>query len=76
MPLHVVRMNEITQIFAVTDRLGIHREAIEIPLSPESPGRVTRTPAGKFQIVVDADVPLVDWLPTLEAELTNLLGAQ
>jgi len=75
MPLQIVRMNEINQIFSVTDRLGIHREAIEIPLSPEHPGRVTRTPAGTFQIVVDADVPLVDWLPTLEAELTRLLNA-
>jgi hypothetical protein len=76
MPLHVVRMNEINQIFAVTDRLGIHREAIEIPLSPESPGRVTRTPAGKFQIVVDAEVPLAEWVHTLEADLTRLLGSR
>jgi hypothetical protein len=75
MALQIVRMNEINQIFAVTDRLGIHREAIEIPLSPESPGRVSRTPAGKFQIVVDADVPLAEWVRTLEAELTTLLGS-
>ncbi len=76
MALQIVRMNEINQIFAVTDRLGIHREAIEIPLSPESPGRVTRTPAGKFQIVVDADVPLSEWVRTMEAELANLLGSR
>jgi hypothetical protein len=76
MPLQVVRMNEINQILAVTDRLGIHREAIEIPLSPESPGRVTRTPAGKFQIVVDAEVPLAEWVVTMEAELARLLGAR
>lgn len=75
MPLQIVRMNEINQIFAVTDRLGIHREAIEIPLSPETPGRVVRTPAGKFRIVVEAEVPLAEWLGTLEAELRNLLAA-
>jgi hypothetical protein len=74
MPLSVVKMNEINQIFAVTDRLGIHREAIEIPLSPESPGRVTRTPMGKFQIVVDAEVPLSEWVRTLEADLIKLLA--
>ncbi len=74
MPLHIVRMNEINQVFAVTDRLGIHREAIEIPLSPEHPGRVTRTAAGKFLIVVDADVPMAEWVRTLEAELTKLLA--
>jgi hypothetical protein len=75
MPLQIVRMNEINQIFAVTDRLGIHREAVEIPLSPESPGRVTRTPSGKFHIVVDADVPLAEWVQTLEAGLRKLLAA-
>jgi hypothetical protein len=76
MPLQVVRMNEINQVFAVTDRLGIHREAIEIPLSPESPGRVTRTATGKFLIVVDAEVPLAVWVHTLEAELTKLLAPE
>lgn len=74
MPLHVVRMNEINQVFAVTDRLGIHREAIEIPLSPENPGRVTRTAGGKFLIVVDSEVPTAEWVRTLEAELTRLLA--
>lgn len=75
MTLQIVRMNEINQIFAVTDRLGIHREAVEIPLSPESPGRVTRTPSGTFRIVVDADVPLAAWVLTLETELQKLLAA-
>ncbi|MFZ5875714.1 MAG: hypothetical protein ACOYXU_04805 [Nitrospirota bacterium] len=75
MTLQIVRMNEINQIFAVTDRLGIHREAVEIPLSPESPGRVTRAPSGKFRIVVDAEVPLAQWVHTLEAELNTLLDA-
>ncbi|MFZ5862033.1 MAG: hypothetical protein ACOYXR_04185 [Nitrospirota bacterium] len=75
MTLPIVRMNEINQIFSVTDRLGIHREAVEIPLSPESPGRVTRTPSGKFHIVVDAEVPLAQWVHTLETELNKLLAA-
>jgi hypothetical protein len=74
MTLQIVRMNEINQVFAVTDRLGIHREVVEIPLSPESPGRVTRAPSGKFHIVVDADVPLAEWVRTLEAELNKLLA--
>jgi hypothetical protein len=74
MTLQIVRMNEINQIFAVTDRLGIHREAIEIPLSPESPGRVERTASGKFRIVVDAEVPLAEWVRALETELNKLLA--
>ena len=36
--LNVVTMKEIEAIFEITDRLGISREWIEIPLGPESPG--------------------------------------
>ncbi len=68
-------MNEINQIFTVIDRLGISREAVEIPLGPEPPGTISKTPKGKFRIVVDADVPLDQWLSTMEAELKRLLAA-
>ena len=75
MALQIIRMNEINQIFAVIDRMGISREAVEIPLGPETPGTVSKTPKGKFRIVVDADVPLDQWLHTMEAELKKLLAA-
>lgn len=74
MNLQIVRMNEINQIFAVTDRLGISREWIEIPLGPETPGRVSTTPKGKFQIIVDAEVPIDQWVHIMEAELKKLLA--
>ena len=38
--LEVVGMKEIDAVFEVTDALGIHREALVIPLGPASPGRV------------------------------------
>ena len=37
------------------------------PLAPGRPGRVRRLPSGKLEIVVDADVPLAEWLETLPA---------
>ena len=74
MPLKVVGMKEIEQVLAVTDRIGVHREAVVIPLKPASPGSVKRLPNGKFEIIVDADVPLDDWLPELEARLLALRG--
>ena len=43
--LEVVTMKEIDAIFAVTDGLGIHREALVIPLGPATPGRVRRLPS-------------------------------
>lgn len=62
-----VTLADIQAIFAITDGLGISREALVIPLAPGHPGRVRRLPGGKLEIVVDADVPLADWLPGLPA---------
>jgi len=73
MALQAVTLNEIEQIFAVIEPLGISREAVVIPLRPESPGRVSRMPNGKFEIVVDAEVPIAEWLPTLDTKLKQLL---
>ncbi|MBI4609032.1 MAG: hypothetical protein HY726_08490 [Candidatus Rokubacteria bacterium] len=63
--LEIVTMKEIERIFAVTDALGIHREALVIPLGPASPGRVRRLPNGKIEITVDAEVPIEEWVQRL-----------
>ncbi len=65
MPLEVVSFKHISQILEVTDALGLNREWVEIPLSPESPGIVRRLPNGKLEIVVDAEQPFEDWLGSL-----------
>ena len=67
--LQAVTLREIQEIFAVTDGLGISREALVIPLAPGRPGRVRRLPSGKLEIVVDAERPLAAWL----AELPGLI---
>ncbi len=64
-------MKEIDAIFEVTDALGIHREMLVIPLGPASPGRVRRMPSGKFEIVVDAERPIEEWVK----ELPRLIAA-
>ena len=71
--LKVVGMKQINAIFEVTDRLGINREWIEIPLGPESPGRVKKLPNGKYEITVDAEVPIEQWITVMEAELKKLM---
>jgi hypothetical protein len=63
--LSTVTLKDIEAIFAVTDALGLSREALVIPLAPGRPGRVRRLPSGKLEIVVDAEVPLAEWLKTL-----------
>ena len=65
MPLEVVSFKQISQILEITDSLGLNREWVEIPLSPESPGIVRRLPNGKLEIVVDAEHPFEDWLGSL-----------
>ncbi len=69
--LEAVTLKEIQAIFAVTDTMGISREALVIALSPGRPGRVRRLASGKLEIVVDAEVPLAEWLRGLPA----LIGA-
>ena len=72
--LQRVTLAEIQAVFGVTDALGISREALVIPLTPGRPGRVRRLPNGKLEIVLDAEVPLADWLRTLP-ELIKAAGA-
>jgi len=67
--LKAVTLKEIQAIFAVTDALGISREALVIPLAPGRPGRVQRLPNGKLEIVVDAEVPVEEWLRELPAKI-------
>ncbi len=69
--LEVVTMREIDAIFAVIDALGVHREAVVIPLGPETPGRVRRLPNGKLEIVVDGERPIEEWVK----ELPGLIAA-
>jgi hypothetical protein len=69
--LEVVTMKEIDAIFEVTDALGVHREALVIPLGTARPGRVRRLPSGKLEITVDAERPFQEWL----TELPRLIAA-
>jgi hypothetical protein len=75
MPLEVVSFTHISRILGVTDSLGLNREWIEIPLSPESPGVVRRLTNGKLEIIVDADQPFEDWLESLPKHIQHIQGA-
>ena len=67
-----VTLQEIHRIFEITDRLGIHRESLVIPLGRRSPGRARRTPGGKLEILVDA-ADFEGWLGRLEAEIRRVM---
>jgi hypothetical protein len=72
--LKVVTLKEIERIFAITDALGISREALVIPLRPESPGRVRRLAQGKFEIIVERDADFEQWLSGLQNQLRLLVA--
>jgi hypothetical protein len=69
--LTAVTLKEIEKIFVVLERLDISREAVVIPLRPAVPGAVRRLPNGKFEIVVDGQMPIDEWLPMLEEQLKS-----
>lgn len=71
--LPAVSFDQITRILEVTDRLGISREWVEIPLSTGSPGVIRRLANGKVEIVVDAQKPFDAWLQELEPQILTVL---
>ena len=72
--MDVVSFAQISRILELTDSLGINREWVEIPLSPERPGLVRRLPNGKLEIVVDADRPFEEWLRALSGQIASVQG--
>lgn len=73
--LQAVTIREIERIFELTDRLGIHRELLVIPLGPRHPGRVRRLPGGKIEIVVESEDDFEAWVASLEPALRALTAA-
>ncbi len=73
-PMDVVSFAQISRILELTDSLGLNREWVEIPLSPERPGLVRRLPNGKLEIIVDADRPFEEWLGSLSLQIQSAQG--
>jgi len=72
--LEEVTMKEMNAIFAVTDAMGLSREALVIPLLPLHPGRVRQMPNGKIEIVVDAE-DFEGFVAGLEGEIRTATGS-
>jgi len=64
-----VTLREIQAVFEVTDRLGISREDLVIPLRPRHPGGVRRMPNGRIEIVVEAEGDFGEFLAGLPARI-------
>jgi len=65
-------MKDMDAILSVTDALGIHREAVTVPLRRKDPGEVRAVAGGQVHIVAPESVEIEAWLPALRAELEKL----
>ncbi len=72
--LKAVTLKEIERIFAVTEPMGLSREAVVIPLRTEHPGKVSLRRDGKLEIVVERDQDFEDWLKGLRARIEALMN--
>ena len=68
----IIGMQDMMAIYDVTDRFGIDREAISVPLEKAEAGGVSRQSGGGIEVTVPAKISIRQWLPTLEAELERL----
>lgn len=73
--LKSVTLKEIERIFAVTDPMGISREALVIPLGTEHPGRVSIMKDGKLEIVVEREGSFDDFIAALPGRVRALMDS-
>ena len=68
----IIGMQDMMAIYEVTDRFGIDREAISVPLEKAEAGGVSRQSNAGIEVTVPAKIPIRQWLATLEGELERL----
>ena len=67
-----IKPAEIRLILETTDRLGIHREAVVVPLAREGSGQVALVAGSKVEITAPADLPVSEWLSRLPELVASL----
>ena len=68
----IIGMDDMMAIYEVTDRFGIDRESISVPLEKEGRGSVSTRTDGSVEITAPNAMPTSEWLPTLEDDLLRL----
>ena len=68
-----ISQSDMEEVFRVTDDLGIHREAVTVPLGKRDPGEVRRLGPDQLRITLPEAVAAAEWCGTsLKAELARL----
>lgn len=69
-----IRQEDMENVFRVTDELGIHREALTVPLARQDPGEVRQTAPGQFRIVLPESIATEEWTQGPMREAFAALG--
>ncbi len=65
----IISMDDMMALYEVTDRYGIDREQISVPLEKSGGGSLDLQPSGAVEITIPANIATRDWLPKLEEDL-------
>jgi hypothetical protein len=68
----LIGTEDLDKVLAMTDRLGLSRERVWVPVIPHGAGSVDLLASGEVQIVLPAEGPLDEWLPTLRTRLERI----
>ena len=68
----IISMDDMMAIYEVTDRFGINRENISVPLEKVAEGAVAKGPDGIVEIVVPEFFSTRSWLSELHRKIGNL----
>lgn len=68
-----IQQSDMEAVFRLTDDLGIHREAVTVPLAKRDPGGV-RSQNGQLTITVPESTPVEEWVDTTLREELAMLG--
>jgi hypothetical protein len=71
-PMRFLDQQTMGRLFAVTDEIGLSREALTVPLAMEGEGRVVRTRNGRFEITLPDTDDLAPFLASLPERLRAL----
>ena len=65
----IITMEDMAEVFAVTDDFGIHRESVSVELAREDPGEVGIDERGRVEITLPVTQSPADFASTIRAEL-------
>ena len=69
----IITMEDMAQVYEVTDALRVDREHLRVELAKVDPGAFAVTPAGLVEVTLPLTTPLGAWLPRLREGLERML---